>query len=85
MKLFPDRARMKVLMGRGLPLVFAIAWAPLVWMLLAGVVGNALTSIFRSWQPVVAVLATLTIAVMCGLVLVFRRFALKIFDDNTSN
>jgi len=61
MKLFPDREKLKRYMKAGLPLIFAVAWTPVVWMLLAALFGPPMQRLFSAWQPVVAILAASTL------------------------
>lgn len=79
MRLFPDKEQLKKMMRGGLPLIFAVAWAPMVWMLLAALLGPVMGLLFSSWQPVVAILSVATLAVTLLLNVVFRRYGLKIF------
>lgn len=81
MRLFPEKAKMQALMKKGLPVIFAVAWTPVVWMLMTAILGNAMERMIGSWQPVVAILGLTTIAVMSVLVIAFRRYGLKIFDE----
>jgi hypothetical protein len=80
MGLFPDREKLQRFMKSGLPLIFAIAWTPVVWMLLAAVFGPPMQRVFSAWQPVVAILASATLLVMVGIVRLFRRVGLRSFD-----
>lgn len=81
MGLLPGRDKLKVFMKKGLPLVFAVAWAPMVWMLLAAVLGSTMERLIGSWQVTVVVLALTTLLVTIGLNLMFRRYGLKIFGE----
>jgi hypothetical protein len=81
MKLFPDKDKLKKKMKAGLPLIFAVAWTPVVWMLLAAVFGPPMQRVFSAWQPVVAILAVTTILAMVGLVRLFRYVGLKSYDN----
>jgi hypothetical protein len=76
--------KLNAFMRHGLPLVFAVAWAPMVWMLLAAVLGPVMERLFSSWQPIVAVLVALTALVTGGLSVMFRRFGLKIFGEKSA-
>jgi hypothetical protein len=81
MRLFPEKEKMKVFMKKGLPLIFAVAWTPMVWMLLLAVLGPAMQYLFGSWQVVVAVLAVSTVLVSGSLTYLFSRYGLTIFKD----
>ncbi|NTW52154.1 MAG: hypothetical protein HGB22_06155 [Chlorobiaceae bacterium] len=81
MGLFPEREKMMRYMKAGLPLIFAVAWTPVIWMLLAAVFGPPMQRLFSSWQPVVAILATATVLVMVGLVRLFRSIGLRNSDN----
>ncbi len=80
MGLFPEKEKMKGYMKAGLPLIFAVAWTPVVWMLLAAIFGPPMQRLFSTWQPVVGILALMTILVMAGLVRLFRSIGLRNFD-----
>ncbi|NTU58832.1 MAG: hypothetical protein HGB00_07955 [Chlorobiaceae bacterium] len=80
MGLFPDREKIKKYMKAGLPLIFAVAWTPVVWMLTAALFGPPMQRMLGSWQPVVAILAVVTFVVMVGLVRLFQRIGLRSFD-----
>lgn len=79
MRFFPDKEKLKKMMRGGLPLIFAVAWAPMVWMLLAALLGPVMGYLFSSWQAVVAILSVATLAVTLLLTVAFRRFGMKIF------
>jgi len=81
MKLFPDRDKLKKYMKAGLPLIFAVAWTPVVWMLLAAVFGPPMQRLFSAWQPVVAILVVTTCLAMIGLVRLFRHVGLKNYEN----
>ncbi|NTU93590.1 MAG: hypothetical protein HGB29_05390 [Chlorobiaceae bacterium] len=81
MRLFPEKEKLKAIMKRWLPLLFAVAWTPMVWMLLAALIGPLMVRLFGSWQPVVAVLVVSTALVTGGMIAVFRRYGLKIFEE----
>lgn len=83
MRLFPEKEKLGKMMRGGLPLIFAVAWAPMVWMLLASLLGPSMERLFGTWQPVVAVLTIVTAIVMLLLIAAFRRFGLKIFGAVT--
>jgi len=81
MRLFPEREKMKAFMKKGLPIIFAVAWTPMVWMLMVALLGPAMQHLFADWRTIVAILMVSTILVMVGMVVIFRRYALKIFGD----
>jgi hypothetical protein len=81
MRLFPEREKMKVFMSRWLPVLLAVAWAPLVWMILAALLGSWLQSISCSWQVVMIVLALATLGSTFGLLRLFGLFSRNIFDE----
>jgi len=80
MKLFPDEQKRKKFMKGGLPVVFTIAWTPIVWMLMASLVGPVVDPVFQSWQPVVLIIGVTTLLAMLLLIRLFRGGGLKIFD-----
>jgi len=80
MKLFPDEQKKKKFMKGGLPVVFTIAWTPIVWMLLASLMGPVIEPVFHSWQPVVLIIGVMTLVAMLLLIRLFRGAGLKVFD-----
>jgi hypothetical protein len=80
MKLFPDEQKKKKFMKSGLPVVFTIAWTPIVWMLLASLMGPVIEPVFHSWQPVVLIIGVMTLLAMLLLIRLFRSVGLKVFD-----
>lgn len=81
MRLFPKKETLQAFMTKGLPLIFAVAWIPVVWMLLVTVFGPVLERLFGTWQPVVGVLVVSTVLVTTALTIAFRRYGLKIFEE----
>ncbi|MBN1928985.1 MAG: hypothetical protein JW764_05535 [Chlorobiaceae bacterium] len=82
MKLFPDEAKKKRFMKRGLPAIFAVAWTPIVWMAIAALLGPVLERIVPAWQLVFVVIATATALAMVGVVRFFRFMGLKVFGES---
>ncbi|NTU68482.1 MAG: hypothetical protein HGB02_06355 [Chlorobiaceae bacterium] len=80
MGLFPDKDKMKVVMKNGLPLIFAVAWTPVLWMVLAVVFGSAMEHLLGSWQAAIGLLGVSALLLMAALSLLFRRYGLGIFD-----
>ncbi len=81
MRLFPEKEKMNTFRKKGLPIIFAVAWTPMVWMLMVALLGPAMQYLFADWRPIVAILVVSTLLVVFGLVGLFRRYALKIFGD----
>lgn len=77
MKWFPEKEKRKKYMKFGLPAVFTIAWTPVVWTVVAALLGPPMERVFSSWQPVVAVLSVATLLVMTLLLRVVRTAGLK--------
>jgi hypothetical protein len=82
MRVFPSRETMKAFMRKGLPFIFAVAWTPVVWMLLATLLGPAMERLFGAWQVVLAALVVATLSVTFALTQLFRRYGLKIFGES---
>lgn len=80
MKLFPEKEKRKRFMKNGLPVIFTVAWTPVVWMLLATLLGPPMQQLFTAWQPVMLIIGVSTIIVMLILFRLFRRTGLKIFE-----
>jgi len=82
MKFFPDEEKKKRFMKNGLPVVFAVAWTPIIWMVLAAVLGPVLERVLPVWQLVVLIIAMLSVLAMVMLVRLFRILGLKFFGEN---
>jgi len=82
MKFFPDEEKKKRFMKNGLPVVFAVAWTPIIWMVLAAVLGPVLERVLPVWQLVVLIIAMLSVLAMVMLVRLFRLLGLKFFGEN---
>lgn len=82
MKFFPDEEKKKRFMKNGLPVVFAVAWTPIIWMVLAAVLGPVLERVLPVWQLVVFIIAMLSVLAMVMLVRLFRLLGLKFFGEN---
>jgi membrane protease YdiL (CAAX protease family) len=82
MKWFPEMEKRKRFMKSGLPVIFTVAWTPVVGMLLAMLLGPPMQKIFVSGLPVMLVIGVLTLIVMLVLYRLFRQIGLKIFDQN---
>jgi len=80
MKLFPDEQQKKRFMKNGLPVIFAVAWTPIVWMLLVLVAGPLMERMFNAWQPVVIILGFVTVLVMMALIRLFKMAGSRIFE-----
>jgi len=80
MGFFPDRDKLKAFMKKGLPLIFAVAWTPVLWMALAALFGSAMERLLGSWQVTVGILGVAALLLMGTLVLLFRRYGLGIFQ-----
>lgn len=82
MRLFPDRETLKRFMKNGLPVVFTVVWAPVIWMLLASLFGPLANRLFTVWQIPVFIIGVATLMVTAGLARLLRRFSLKKFGEN---
>ncbi|NTV03029.1 MAG: hypothetical protein HGB04_09680 [Chlorobiaceae bacterium] len=80
MRLLPEREKLKAFMKKGLPLIFAVAWTPVIWMALALLFGSVMERMFRSWQAAIGVLGVLALLLMAALVHLFRRYGLRMFE-----
>jgi len=80
MKLFPDKEKRKNFMKGGLPVVLAVVWSPIIWMVLAAFLGPAMERVIGVWQVHVAILGVVTLLAVAGLIRLFRLAGLKIFD-----
>ena len=81
MGLLPDREKLKAFMKKGLPLIFAVAWTPVLWMALAALFGQPMERLFGSWQAALGILGAAAVLLMAALMLLFRRYGLKIFEE----
>jgi ribose/xylose/arabinose/galactoside ABC-type transport system permease subunit len=82
MRLFPDREKLKSFMKKGLPVVFTVVWAPMIWMLLASLFGPLANRLFTVWQIPAIIIAVATLAVTVSLALWLSQLSLKKFGDN---
>jgi len=81
MKIFPDEETRKRFMKNGLPVLLAVVWAPIIWMVLAAVLGPLLERVLPLWQLVFLVIGMMTVFAMVMLVRLFRIVGLKVFGD----
>ncbi|HHE07759.1 MAG TPA: hypothetical protein ENL01_02440 [Chlorobaculum parvum] len=81
MKIFPNEEEKKRFMKHKLPLVFAVAWTPIVWMALTFMLGPLLERMVPVWQLVVLVIALATALAMVGIVRFFRFIGLRVFGE----
>jgi hypothetical protein len=82
MKLFPDEQKKRKFMKNGLPAVFAIAWTPIIWMLLVMVAGPLMERMFHAWQPVVIIIGIMTLLVMFALIRLFKMAGSRFFEKS---
>ena len=78
MKLFPDLETRKRFMKKGLPVVLAVAWAPILWMLLRASLAPLLMQTTGSLLLGQAVILPLTAAVLFFFLRLFRFIGEKI-------
>jgi membrane protein YdbS with pleckstrin-like domain len=81
MKLLPDKEKKKKFMKNGLPVIFAVAWTPIIWMVLVSIAGPLMERMFHAWQPVVIIIAVATVLVMIALIRLFKMAGSRIFDN----
>lgn len=84
MRLFPDREKLKVVMKKWLPVVFAIAWAPVIWMFLALLLGSWMQHLVGSWWAVVVLVSAVTAAIVLFVVRFFRKMSCRIGDETAN-
>jgi len=72
MKLFPDIETRKLFMKKGLPFILALAWAPIVWMLLSSLLAPFLSGFTGSFLLAQSVIVPVTVLVLFVFVRIFR-------------
>lgn len=82
MRLFPEEEKRKKMMKKGLPAIFTLAWTPIVWMVLAFLLGPSLERLIPSWQVVVGILVLLTLLFMMVMLRLLTTLGLKISEKS---
>jgi len=72
MKLFPDIETRKIFMKKGLPVILAFAWAPIVWMLLSSLLAPVLSGFTDSFLLAQSVIVPVTVLVLLVFIRIFR-------------
>jgi hypothetical protein len=80
-KPFSDREKLKARMKQWLPLIFTVAWSPVIWMVLTILLGSWMHYVIGVWWVVLVILSVSTLLVMTALFRIFRSFSLQIFDE----
>ena len=83
MKLFPDFDTKKRFMKTALPVIFAIAWAPIIWMVLIATLGQGLFALTGSWligQVVTIVIVFFVTSLLSG---AFIRLGSKFYSKES--
>jgi hypothetical protein len=84
MRLFPDREKLKRAMQKGLPLVMSLAWGPVVWMVLALLVGSPIQHMTGSLPATISIVTVAAVLATATIVRQFRRSSSRIFDNKDS-
>lgn len=72
MKLFPDFDTKKRFMKTALPVILAIAWAPIIWLIAIATLGQGVLALTGSWlmAQVITIVTVLIIAPLLSMVFV---------------
>jgi membrane protein YdbS with pleckstrin-like domain len=77
MKLFPDVETRKRFMKTALPVIFGIAWVPIIWMIVLSTVGPALFAVTGSWPVVHGAILIIVLLVISLFIKLFMRIGRK--------
>ncbi len=81
MKLFPDVETRKRFMKTALPVIFGIAWTPILWMLVLSTVGPALFSVTGSWPVTHGAVIIMVLLVTSLFIKLFMRIGRKFHNE----
>ncbi len=80
MKLFPDLESKKRFMKTALPVILAIAWAPIIWMVVIATLGQGVFALTGSWLIAQAVAIVVVLAISPLISMVFVRLGAKFYS-----
>ncbi|MFZ4525544.1 MAG: hypothetical protein ACOYOE_08365 [Chlorobium sp.] len=81
MKLFPDVETRKRFMKTALPVIFGIAWTPIIWMMVLSIVWPALFAVTGSWPVAQGAIIIIVILVTSLFIKLFMRIGRKFHND----
>jgi hypothetical protein len=81
MKLFPDFETKKRFMKTGLPIIFGIAWSPIVWIVVIATIGQGVFALTGSWLVTQALILVIVLFVMALFLRVFMRIGSKFHGE----
>ena len=81
MKLFPDEEQKRRFMKTGLPVIFGIAWAPIITMVVMALLGPALIALTGSLALMLGVIFIITMLVTSLLLWFFMRIGRKFHSE----
>ncbi len=81
MKLFPDFETKKRFMKTGLPIIFGIAWSPIIWMVVIAILGQGVFALTGSWIITQAVVLAIVAFMLYLLLRVFMQVGSKFYGE----
>ncbi len=81
MKLFSDSDAKKRFMKTGLPIIVAIAWSPIIWIVVAALLWPALFALTASWVIAQVVILAVVVLVIFFLLRLFMRTGRKFYSE----
>ena len=82
MKLFTDADRKKRFMKTGLPVMFGIAWAPIIWILIIPILGPILFTLTGSWLVAQGAVLVVVLLLIFLLLKVFKGLGDKFYSNS---
>lgn len=79
MKLFSDIETRKLFMKKWLPVILALAWAPILWMFLSSLLAPVLIQVIGSFVLAQAVILPLTVLLLLVFIRLFVYIGKKIY------
>ncbi len=81
MKLFPDVETRKQFMKTALPVIFGIAWTPIIWMIVLSTIGPALFAVTGSWPVSQGAILLIVLLVTSLFIKLFMRIGRKFQNE----
>ncbi|ACD89922.1 MAG: hypothetical protein HGA57_00570 [Chlorobium limicola] len=81
MKFFPEPESRKRFMKSGLPVILAVAWAPIVWMLFMAFLAPLLLPVTKSFILVQVIVVPLTAISLIFLLRLFRSLSERFYGE----
>ncbi len=81
MKLFPDVETRKRFMKTALPVIFGMAWTPIIWMMVLWAVGPSLFALTGSWPVSLSAIIIIVLLVTSLFIKFFVRIGRKFNNE----